>query len=166
VGAGFGAGNDGIAASTFGAADVWPWARWGFGVEGSVGGSSSMALFGPTRTSSLRAGRVRFAGRLVVAGRSCFSAALAIGVAQRVTVVESDSDDGCDDFDEYCPSVGPEPADPGSSPRTQATVPTGALELAFQGRVAGPVLLGLMLRGEVGLEAGFVTFGPLLGVEF
>jgi len=166
VGAGFGAGNDGIAASLFGAADVWPWSRWGLGVEGSTGGSSSMALFGPTRSSSLRAGRVRFAGRLRVANGSYFSAALALGLAERVTVRESEVDDGCDDFEEYCPGVGPEPPDTGPSPRTDATVPTGALELAFQGRIAGPVELGLVLRGEVGPEAGLVTFGPLLGVGF
>jgi hypothetical protein len=127
-----------------------------------------MALFGPKRSSSLRGLRARFAGRLVLASGSYFSAALAAGVARQVNVQESESDVSCglsfeDDCSNYPP---PAPAPTSSPPYREGMVPTGALELAFQGRVAGPVLLGLVLRGEVGLEAGFVTFGPLLGVQF
>jgi hypothetical protein len=127
-----------------------------------------MALFGPTRTSSLVGLRARFAGRLVLASGSYFSAALAAGVAQHVNVQQSEADPSCGlNFEDDCwSSSPPAPALTSAPPYREGMVPTGALELAFQGRVAGPVELGLALRGEAGPEAGFVTFGPLLGVRF
>lgn len=127
-----------------------------------------MALFGPTRTGSLIAARLRFAGRLVLARGSYFSAALAVGLAQQITVHESQSDASCEPtFENDCSnSYVPEPANPGPGPYREGMVPTGALELAYQGRIAGPVELGVVLRGEAGPEAGFVTFGPVLGVGF
>lgn len=168
VGAGLGAGTAGIAASTFAALDVWPWLAWGFGLEGSAGGSSSGSWSGDSHKSSLLALRLRFAGRMMVSRSAYFSGALALGVAHQVSSQQS-GESGCSPtFEDDCSSYAPPPDAPLplGDYRSERNVPTGALELAFQGRLAGPLAIGLAVRGEAGPAAAFVTLGPLLAARF
>lgn len=165
AGAGLGAGTNGLAGSVFAALDVWPWLRWGIGLEGSTGGSSSGSLAGDSRKGSLLAVRLRFAARLAVSRSAYFSGALAAGLANQSSSQQS-AVPGCSGtFESDCSYV-PVEAAPLGDYRHEGTVPSGALELAFQGHLAGPLEIGLFLRGEAGPEVAFVTFGPLLGARF
>jgi len=166
AGTGLGAGTDGIAGSVFAALDVWPWSRWGLGLEGSTGGSSRGSLAGDSSKSSVRAVRLRFAGRLVLPSGAYFSGAIAAGVAHQVSA-HHPVDPGCSPtFESDCSSYVPVAPAPLGDFEHEGTVPSGALELAFQGHLAGPMEIGLFLRGEFGSEALFVTAGPLLGARF